>query len=138
LSTGLDVHQQPVVAQVAPLRSACPAYEVLVVSRHTHLQNPAPGTRHPALYRLNFSAFQAAIEIHARNLEPLKLGPSAWGFSVLTSDNASLGNPAPPWVPGKRFAAKDYKSMVEARVIAVSMHGKVDRCECAPGQSHRQ
>jgi hypothetical protein len=110
-------------------------YPATLTSRTRH---PAPGTRHPALYRLNFSAFQAAIEIHARNLEPLKLGPSAWGFSVLTSDNASLGNSAPPWVPGKRFAAKDYKSMVEARVIAVSMHGKVDRCECAPGQSHRQ
>ncbi len=38
---GLDVHQQRVVAQVAPLRSTCLAHEVFVVPGHAHLQHPA-------------------------------------------------------------------------------------------------
>jgi hypothetical protein len=38
---GLDVHQQRVVAQVAPLRSAGLAHEVLVVPGHADLQHPA-------------------------------------------------------------------------------------------------
>jgi len=38
---GLDMHQQRVVAQVAPLRSACATHEVLVESGHTHLKHPA-------------------------------------------------------------------------------------------------
>ncbi|MNT67040.1 hypothetical protein D3C86_839330 [compost metagenome] len=37
----LDVHQQGIVTQVAPLRAAGPANEVFVVSRHADSQHPA-------------------------------------------------------------------------------------------------
>jgi hypothetical protein len=81
---GLDVHQQRVVAQMAPLRGAGCPHEVLVVPGHAHLSTRhcteighTPGGVDEGV--LHFAAFRevrrrfsqdVALHLHARQLRP--------------------------------------------------------------------